>query len=148
MTPPTPPFGREGIERLVPHRPPFLYIDRVLAADSQRAEARVTFPGDLPLFAGHFPGRPTVPGVMLLEAMAQAALVLYQFNYPTEDLLYLSKADTRFKAPALPDEELAVKVESIKVVEGGGLVRGEILRGEQLLATAKMGFAVPGFLEA
>lgn len=68
------PIGKEGIEAVLPHRDPFLWVTRVLACDpGQSVVAELDVSPDLPLFQGHFPDYPVLPGVVLMEALAQAA---------------------------------------------------------------------------
>lgn len=68
------PIGKEGIEAVLPHRDPFLWVTRVLACEpGQSVVAELDVSPDLPLFQGHFPDYPVLPGVVLMEALAQAA---------------------------------------------------------------------------
>ena len=68
------PIGKEGIEAVLPHRDPFLWVTRVLACEpGQSVVAELDVSPDLPLFQGHFPDYPVLPGVILMEALAQAA---------------------------------------------------------------------------
>lgn len=68
------PIGKEGIEAVLPHRNPFLWVTRVLACEpGQSVVAELDVSPDLPLFQGHFPDYPVLPGVILMEALAQAA---------------------------------------------------------------------------
>lgn len=80
MTLPSPlsaPLDRSAIARLLPHRPPFLFLDAVtLLEPGQRAEGQLRPPLDLPGIDGHFPGDPIVPGVILIEALAQLCAVV------------------------------------------------------------------------
>jgi 3-hydroxyacyl-[acyl-carrier-protein] dehydratase len=74
-------IGRDDIERLIPHRDPFLFVDRITAIDldsSQVLGERFIEPGD-PVFAAHFPGHPVYPGILLVETMAQFGLCLLHF---------------------------------------------------------------------
>ena len=72
MTPPPDPF----IVERIPHRPPFLWLDRVLEISAGAIRAEKTIPPDLPLFQGHYPGYPLMPGVLLCEAVFQAGALL------------------------------------------------------------------------
>lgn len=71
---PTFPCGKEGIEALLPHRDPFLWVSRILECEPGiSVVAELDVDPDLPLFQGHFPGYPVLPGVIIMEALAQAA---------------------------------------------------------------------------
>ena len=74
--PPAAPFGRETIESIIPHRPPFLLVDEVLELEpGRRVRGRFHVPADGWWFRGHFPDRPVMPGVLTIEAIAQCGAV-------------------------------------------------------------------------
>jgi len=105
------------MERL-PHRPPFLMIDGIISFEpgaSIIAAKNVVF--SEPFFLGHFPGHPIMPGVLLIEAMAQAAGVLVWESIPPEErnfILYLvSVENSRFKEPVCPGDRLVLTAELI-----------------------------------
>jgi 3-hydroxyacyl-[acyl-carrier-protein] dehydratase len=76
MTLPAAPFGRETIESIIPHRPPFLLVDEVLELEpGRRVVGRFVVPPDGWWFQGHFPDRPVMPGVLTIEAIAQCGAV-------------------------------------------------------------------------
>jgi 3-hydroxyacyl-[acyl-carrier-protein] dehydratase len=106
-----------GILEHLPHRYPFLLIDRVLEYEKEKllvAIKNVTF--NEPFFTGHFPGKPVMPGVLILEAMAQATGVLaFRSTGRTPDkgsLYYLVGLDNaRFKKPVIPGDQLVLRAE-------------------------------------
>src|SRR4051812_49795048 len=76
MTVPPAPFGRETIESIIPHRPPFLLVDEVLELEpGRKVRGRFLVPDDAWGFQGHFPDRPVMPGVLPIEAIAQSGAV-------------------------------------------------------------------------
>ena len=124
-------LGREEIEAILPHRPPFLLIDEVVELEpGQRVVARKTVRPDEWYLAGHFPGRPVMPGVLIVEAMAQtgAVAVLSQEENRGRLALFAGIDDVRFKRIVEPGDELELEC-TLEVV------RGPIGRGK---ATAKV----------
>ncbi len=105
----------QDIQKLLPHRYPFLLVDRVLEIEPNvriRALKNVTI--NEPFFAGHFPGRPVMPGVLMLEALAQTAGILCFVTagiYPDENVkFYFAGIDkARFRRPVLPGDQLILK---------------------------------------
>jgi 3-hydroxyacyl-[acyl-carrier-protein] dehydratase len=143
-------LGKGDIERLLPHREPMLFVDRIsaidLVAETMRAHRRLD-PAD-PLLRGHFPGHPVYPGALLVETMGQACLCLHQ-------LCALGRAELRpddrpsplrllrvhhalFLAEALPGDELVLL--SKRLYHDGYTVicAGQVLRGETICAVAAM----------
>jgi 3-hydroxyacyl-[acyl-carrier-protein] dehydratase len=106
----------EGIQKLLPHRPPFLLVDRVVAFEkdtSLTAIKGVTM--NEPFFTGHFPGHPVMPGVLILEALAQAAGLLACMSLSPEEVqskvTYLMGIDgARFRKPVVPGDRLELQV--------------------------------------
>jgi len=112
------------ILKQLPHRYPFLLVDRVLEIDkgkSIRALKNVTI--NEPFFGGHFPNRPVMPGVLMLEALAQAAALL-AFDAldtsPTDDMVYYFAGidNARFKQPVEPGDQLILHVELLRMKAG------------------------------
>jgi len=128
--------------RLLPHRYPFLLIDRVVdfkPNDYLVALKNVTF--NEPYFAGHFPVRPVMPGVLIVEAMAQATGLLAMQSRPDEvgekALYYLAGIDkARFKRTVEPGDQLTLDVRLKKVRRGVWLFNGEARVDGQVVATA------------
>ncbi len=108
---------------LLPHQPPFLFIDEVLSCDDTSVRARRRFRPDEDFFRGHFPGRPLVPGVLLIEALAQTFAYLALSRAP-DALVYLTGVDrARFRRPVLPDQvvEFYVQLTGVRL----GLMSGK-----------------------
>ncbi len=109
-------LSRTEIEKLIPHRKPILLLDEVTDWQSDTwLEARHFVAADNPHFNGHFPGNPLLPGVLIVEAMAQAAAVLISLtrNLNSDKALYLFTGieEARFKNQLLPDNMLTLRVE-------------------------------------
>lgn len=118
----------EEILRMIPHRYPFLLVDRVLSYDLEAktlvARKNVTF--NEPFFQGHFPDHPLMPGVLLIEAMAQACGLLAFLSTDAEssddNMNYLVKVDNaRFKHMVRPGDTLTFEVGQKRIVRGMGL---------------------------
>jgi beta-hydroxyacyl-ACP dehydratase FabZ len=128
---------------VMPHRYPFLLIDRVLEMEecSLRAMKNVTM--NEPFFQGHFPGTPVMPGVLVVEAMAQAAgfLLLCQVEDRDDKLIYFTGIDKcRFRKPVVPGDQLIFEVEvvakrsSFAKISGRALVDGEVVCEAQMMS--------------
>jgi 3-hydroxyacyl-[acyl-carrier-protein] dehydratase len=138
---PAAPFGREVIETIIPHRDPFLFLDEVLELEpGARVVARKRVLGDEWFFPGHFPGRPIMPGVIMVEALAQAgAIAALALEKNRGKLALFAGIDgVRFKRIVEPGDELTLACEL-------ETVRGPVGRGR---ATARVGdeLAVRGTL--
>ena len=122
------PVNVEQIQELLPHRYPFLLVDRVIELvpdHSVVALKNVTI--NEPFFQGHFPGHPVMPGVLIIEAMAQAAGLLTQLSSRikgdnSSSLFYLVKVDNaRFSAVVVPGDQLRIEVHLKRLMRGMGL---------------------------
>ncbi len=111
----------EEILQLLPHRYPFLLVDRVIELElGKRIHAYKNITFNEPCFTGHFPGKPIFPGVLILEALAQAAGILgFKTVGSSEDLyLYAGIDKARFKLPVTPGDQLDLEVDFIKERRG------------------------------
>jgi 3-hydroxyacyl-[acyl-carrier-protein] dehydratase len=128
----------------LPHRYPFLLIDRVLAIDpgtSLTALKNVSF--NEPFFVGHFPQRPVMPGVLILEAMAQATGILAfktEGEKPSKDAMYyfVGIDRARFKKPVGPGDQLILKVSLERIKRGVGKFLGEASVDGKMVASAEL----------
>jgi 3-hydroxyacyl-[acyl-carrier-protein] dehydratase len=116
------------IQRLLPHRYPFLLVDRVVEiVPGQKLVAYKNVTANESFFNGHFPGHPVMPGVLILEALAQASAILaYKSENidPTQKVTYLMGVDgARFRKPVLPGDRVLLTIEVIRH-KGRGRVPG------------------------
>lgn len=111
-------LNREQIKEILPHRDPFLWLDEITVLEpGVRAVGKLTLTGNEDFFRGHFPGNPVMPGVLIIEALAQtgavAVLSLEQFKGKTG---YFAGIDgAKFKRKVLPGDTLTLEVELIKL---------------------------------
>ena len=130
-----------AIEAILPHRAPFLMIDHVELVDGDRIVARKTVAADEPFFQGHFPGHPIMPGVLIVEAMAQAGAVLAarQTSFdPARQVMYFMAIDkAKFRKPVLPGDILKLEVVPLRRGTAVWKMRGEAKVGEVVVAEAE-----------
>ena len=134
----------QEILELLPHRFPFLLVDRVLALNPGKdivALKNVTI--NEPFFGGHFPARPVMPGVLIIEAMAQAAGILSfktpELNLVRGSIFYFAGIDhARFKRPVQPGDQLQLEAEILKIVRGVGKFKCRATVGGKLAAEGEI----------
>ena len=139
MSVPTPPFGRDVIERLIPHRPPFLLVDEILELEpGKRVVGRREIRADDWWFPGHFPERPVMPGVLTIEAIAQAgAIAVLADPVNTGKIPFFAGIDAcRFKRVVEPGDVLTLECEFTRVRGPLAKGQGRALVGEEVAAEA------------
>jgi 3-hydroxyacyl-[acyl-carrier-protein] dehydratase len=120
---PTPVMNTKDIEKILPHRYPFLLVDRVLQIDLEKSEIlgvkNVT--SNEPFFQGHFPGAPIMPGVLLLEALAQTGgILVHQKGYDKKIAVLLNITNAKFRRPVVPGDVLFLHVKGLHISGTGG----------------------------
>ena len=131
-----------AIERILPHRYPFLLVDRVDEIGADRIVARKLVTRNEPHFEGHFPGHPVMPGVLIIEALAQAGALLAAhavgFNPETHVIYFMAIDKAKFRKPVIPGDVLTLEVVPLR--KGGAIwkLRGEAKVGDVLVAEAEL----------
>ena len=131
-----------AIERILPHRYPFLLVDRVDEIGPERILARKLVSRNEPFFNGHFPGHPVMPGVLIIEAMAQAGALLAAhtagFSQDTHVLYFMAIDGAKFRKPVVPGDVLVLDVVPLRKGKAIWKLRGEAKVGDVLVAEAEM----------
>jgi UDP-3-O-[3-hydroxymyristoyl] N-acetylglucosamine deacetylase/3-hydroxyacyl-[acyl-carrier-protein] dehydratase len=132
----------QAIAKIMPHRYPMLLIDRIISLEAGKrvvALKNVTF--NEPFFAGHFPQHPVMPGVLIVEAMAQAGglMLLHMIDDPTTQVVYFMGIDqARFRKPVRPGDQLRFEVEMLTFRRGMCKILGKAYVDDQLVTEATM----------
>jgi 3-hydroxyacyl-[acyl-carrier-protein] dehydratase len=134
----------EEIQQILPHRYPFLLVDRILEVGENYAVGIKNVTQNEPFFPGHFPGRPLMPGVLIVEAMAQvgAVALLSQPANRGKLALFAGIDKVRFKRPVRPGDVLTIKVTLERMRGPVGRGQGEATVDGQLAAKGEFLFAV------
>ena len=137
------PLKLERIRELLPHRYPMLFVDRVLEVSGTDVVAEKLVSANEPFFAGHFPDRPIMPGVLILEAIAQTAALYVFLNEPENvgrDIALVGVNSARFRRPVVPGDILRLSTRVLRKrrrtyqYEGTATVRGEIVAESEFMA--------------
>jgi len=138
------PLGVEEISAMLPHRYPFLLLDRVIAFEhGKRVTAIKNVTVNEPFFQGHFPGHPVMPGVLIIESMAQAAGVLIKLSVPHDPaqamVFYLVKVDNaRFNRVVVPGDQLRLEIEHKRTMRNMSQFWGRAFVEDKVAAEAEM----------
>lgn len=138
-------LSQEEIKAIIPHREPFLFVDEILELDADHAVGRKYVRGDEDFFRGHFPAEPVMPGVLILEAIAQvgAVCVLAKDSFKGR-IAYFGKMDNvRFRHKVVPGDVLRLEMTLNRIRGSVGFGQGKAFIGENTLAvSADMVFAI------
>jgi 3-hydroxyacyl-[acyl-carrier-protein] dehydratase len=128
------------LEKL-PHRYPFILLDRILEMSSQEIVGLKNVTINEPFFQGHFPGNPIMPGVLIIEAMAQAGgLLAFKLAPDTagNNVYFMGLDKVRFRKPVRPGDQLILKIKLLKQRGAVFKMKGEAFVDEQLVAEGEM----------
>jgi 3-hydroxyacyl-[acyl-carrier-protein] dehydratase len=146
-----PPFDLNDLLSVLPHRPPFLFVDRVVKLDAYKSiVAERDLRADEPQFAGHFPGRPVMPGVLVAEALAQTSGLLLGLSErilaPAAPLkpkaFMLATIKLKFTHPVVPGDVLILRAESDRHFAGLFRFNVEATVGRNLIASGSLTLAL------
>ena len=134
----------EEIIKMLPHRYPFLLVDRVQKYKTGLIECRKNITINEPYFQGHFPGEPVMPGVLIIEAMAQAGAVaiLSLEQYRGKTAYFGGIKNARFKRKVVPGDQLRLEVKISSMRMNMGLGIGTAYVGDEVAASGELIFAV------
>lgn len=133
----------QEIQEIIPHRYPFLMVDRIIELEEgKRAVGIKNVSSNEPFFQGHFPGHPIMPGVLIMEALAQvgAVVILKMPEYAGHLALFAGLDDVKFKRQVIPGDQLRLEVELVKFRKTFGVAQGKAYVGEALVAEGTLKF--------
>ena len=135
------------IREILPHRYPFLLVDKILEIDLDKpmpsilGQKNVTMNEEF--FQGHFPGAPIMPGVLILEALAQTGgILVYKKGYTDKIALFLSVYNAKFRRPVKPGDILMLYAEALVFSGKGGRVKTQATVDNKVAVEAEIGFAL------
>jgi UDP-3-O-[3-hydroxymyristoyl] N-acetylglucosamine deacetylase/3-hydroxyacyl-[acyl-carrier-protein] dehydratase len=138
-------LSRKQIMEILPHRDPFLFVDKILSLEKGKRAVGVKYlKDDDYFFKGHFPGHPIMPGVLIIEAMAQVGGVMMLSLPQNQGKLayFLACNNVKFRKTVLPGDELILEAETVKLKSKTGVVKGSAYVGNQLVAEAELVFTL------
>jgi 3-hydroxyacyl-[acyl-carrier-protein] dehydratase len=137
----------EEIKKLIPQRFPFIMIDKIIDLEpGKHAVALKNISGNDIFFLGHFPDRAIMPGVGIIEAMAQTAIILFAFGKEEskgekKPLYFLGSVKARFHQPVVPGDQLKIKVVSVKSMPNLAYVSAEAFVDDKKISEAELAFS-------
>ena len=137
-------FEAEDILKLLPHRYPFMLVDRIIEhmPEENRIVGLKNLTFNESFFQGHFPGNPVMPGVLQLEAMAQVAGVMLNLRAGNEGKIayFMSINNAKFRRMVKPGDQLRIEIEGVRLRSRMAVVKGCAFVGEELASEAELSF--------
>jgi 3-hydroxyacyl-[acyl-carrier-protein] dehydratase len=140
-------WDKEKIKSILPHREPFLFIDEVIEIDGTQKVVAVKYINkNESFFQGHFPDKPVMPGVLIIEAMAQASIILYSIDKPeiakAHPDYYLGKVKAEFLSPVYPGDKLIIETNKVKFLDNAAITDTIANVNNKIVAKANLVFGV------
>lgn len=137
----------EEVRKLVPQKYPFLFIDKVIELQKEsRIVCIKNISGNEPFFAGHFPDFAIMPGVLIVEALAQASIILFKKSFDIEKnkgkVFLLASANVRFTKPVFPGDQLVLEINTEKIISSAAIVKGIAKVGDKIVTKATLSFGI------
>ena len=140
------PIGYEKITKLLPHRYPFLFVDRITELEpGKRVVGIKNVSCNEPFFQGHFPGNPIMPGVLIIEAMAQVGGVLARLSIEDkleggdwDSIYFMSMDKVKFRRPVVPGDQIVFEVKTLRTGSRVWKIAGKAFVLESLVAEAEL----------
>lgn len=137
-------LDRDAIMRIIPHRPPFLFVDRIVEVEESRIVGTYRLSEDAWFLPGHFPDAPIMPGVLIVEAIAQAGacLALRRPEFVGRVPYFAGIEAVRFRRPVRPGDVLTLEAEVLWLRARTGRLRGRALVGDAIAAEGEFIFVM------
>jgi len=138
-------LGLEEIQSIIPHRPPFLFVDKIIMSENMtKAVGFKNLTINEEYFKGHFPNYPIMPGVLIVESMAQSSCVLFLARAELRKKLpyFMAIKEVKFRKPVFPGDQLQLEVEVIRARVRGGKIQGKAYVRNELVAEAEFMFSL------
>lgn len=135
----------EAVKNAIPHRFPFLLVDRVTITEQDKSAVGIKcVSGNEPFFQGHFPDRAIMPGVLIVEAMAQVACAMFLSKPEARNKLayFMGMEEIKFRKPVVPGDRMELKIEVLKMRDKYGKAKGEAYVDGKLVTEAVFSFAL------
>ncbi|MBW1730827.1 MAG: 3-hydroxyacyl-ACP dehydratase FabZ [Deltaproteobacteria bacterium] len=141
-----PPLNYKEIIQILPHRYPFLLVDRIIEMEKgKRVVGIKNVTANEPFFQGHFPGNPIMPGVLIVEAMAQVGGVLARLSVPgameeegEANIYFMAMDKVKFRRPVIPGDQIRFELEALRTGSRVWKMAGKAFVGRDLVAEAEI----------
>ncbi|MBI5345636.1 MAG: 3-hydroxyacyl-ACP dehydratase FabZ [Chlamydiae bacterium] len=137
-------LGAQEIEKILPHRYPFLLVDKIIFLNLEDNEiiGQKNITINEHFFQGHFPSVPIMPGVLILEALAQTGgILVHQKGFTTKIAVLLNITEARFRRPIVPGDVVDLYAKGLYIGNKGGKIKAKAMVGKIIAAEAELSFA-------